>query len=133
MCTLNPLKYDASIYRTAYCGPSGVLIIEVLLYRTVYCGPDVLSIEVLLNGIAYYSSNGVLIIEVSQYGSVYCGSSGVLTTEVPVLSVHNILHGNHMYCRNSRRSRNLNKDIGIMADCHAFHYCHEINRLFACE
>ena len=34
-------------YRTAYCGPSGVLNIEVSLYRTAYCGPKgVLIIEV---------------------------------------------------------------------------------------
>ena len=41
---------DNSKYRTAYCGPSGALIIEVSLNRTAYCGP-----------------NGVLIIEVSLY------------------------------------------------------------------
>ena len=38
------------MYRTAYCGTNGVLIIEVLLYRTAFCGP-----------------NGVPIIEVSLY------------------------------------------------------------------
>ena len=31
---------EVLLHRTAYCGPSGVLIIEVSLYRTVYCGPN---------------------------------------------------------------------------------------------
>ena len=56
---------DTSSYRTVYCGPNGVLIIEVPLYRTVYCGPS-----------------GVLIIEVPLYRTVYCGPNGVLTIEV---------------------------------------------------
>ena len=52
--TLNPLYKDTSIYRTAYCGPSGVLITEGSLYRTAYCGPSgVLTIEGSLNRMAY--------------------------------------------------------------------------------
>ena len=43
------LKQAHLHYRTAYCGPNGVLSIEVSLYRTNYCGPSgVLSIEVSL-------------------------------------------------------------------------------------
>ena len=56
---------DTSINRTAYCGPSGVLIVEVSLYRTAYCGPS-----------------GVLIVDVSLYRTAYCGPSGVLIMEV---------------------------------------------------
>ena len=71
-----------------YCGPNGVLIIEVphtgqltvvsvvsLLqirsstYRTAYCGPNgVLIIEVPLNRTAYYGPNSVLITEVPHTG-----------------------------------------------------------------
>ena len=47
---------DSSLYRTACCGPSGVLIAEVSLYRTACCGP-----------------NGVLITEVSLRVSGYQG------------------------------------------------------------
>ena len=53
-----------ALYRTVYCGPNGVLIIDVPLYRTVYCDP-----------------NGVLNIEVSLYRTVYCGPNGVLIIE----------------------------------------------------
>ena len=55
------------MYKTAYCGPNGVLTIEVPLYRTVYCGP-----------------HGVLTIEVPLYRTAYCGPNGVLTIEVPL-------------------------------------------------
>ena len=49
MCTFKPSEIDTSINRTAYCGPSGVLIIKVSLYRAAYCGPNgVLTIEGLL-------------------------------------------------------------------------------------
>ena len=50
MVPMVSLLIEVSLYRTAYCGPNGVLIIEVSLYRTAYCGP-----------------NGVLIIEVSLH------------------------------------------------------------------
>ena len=50
---------------SVYCGPNGVLSIEVSLYRTGYCGP-----------------NGVLIIQVPLYRTVYCGPNGVLSIEV---------------------------------------------------
>ena len=71
------------MYRTAYCGPSGVLIIEVSLYRTAYCGPNgVLTIEVSLYRTAHCGPSGVLIIEVSLYRRAYYGPSGVLIIEV---------------------------------------------------
>ena len=59
------IRTSPCIYRTAYCGPIGVLIMEVSLYRTAYCGP-----------------NGVLIMEVSLYRTAYCGPNGVLIMEV---------------------------------------------------
>ena len=65
-CTFTPSEIqneDTSTYRTAYCGPSGVLIIEVPLYRTVYCGP-----------------NGVLIIEGLLYRTVYRGPNSTYGT-----------------------------------------------------
>ena len=57
MCTHKTSRTckDTSIYRTAYCGPRGVLSIEVSLYRTAYCVP-----------------NGVLIIEVPSYTQSNC-------------------------------------------------------------
>ena len=46
-----------SLYRTAYCGPYGVLIIEVSLYRTAYCGlSGVLIIEVSLETLSVLSA-----------------------------------------------------------------------------
>ena len=49
-----------------YCGPNGVLVVEVSLYRTAYCGPNgVLIVKVLLYRTAYCALNGVLIVEVS--------------------------------------------------------------------
>ena len=82
---LNLPNKDTSIYRTAYCGPNGVLIIEVSLYRTVYCCPSgVLIIEVLLYRTVHCGPSGVLIIEVSLYRTAYCGPNGVLIIEVPL-------------------------------------------------
>ena len=43
------LNTKVPLYRTVYCSPNGVLIIDVTLYRTVYCGPSgVLIIEISL-------------------------------------------------------------------------------------
>ena len=66
-CTFESSEICTPPYRTADCGSSGVLIIEVTLYKTVYCGP-----------------NGVLILEVSLYRTAYCGPSGILTMEGPL-------------------------------------------------
>ena len=77
MCTLhkdNSLLREVSLYRTAYCGPNGVLIREVSLYRTAYCGPNgVLIVEVSLYRTAYCGPNGVLIVKVSLYAFSICG------------------------------------------------------------
>ena len=68
------------MYSTVYCGPKGVLNIEVSLYRTVNSGPKgVLSIEVSLYRTVYCGPKGVLSIEVSLYRTVYCGPKGVLS------------------------------------------------------
>ena len=75
MCTFEPSEVGTppytgkftivSLYRTAYCDPNGVHIIEVSMYRIAYCGP-----------------NGVLIRKVSLYRTPYCGPNDVLNIEV---------------------------------------------------
>ena len=59
-------------YRTAYCGPNGVLIREVSLYRTAYCGP-----------------NGVLIREVFVCDYHVCSWLGFT---VDLTDVHSVIH-----------------------------------------